>query len=107
MSILAEHNHTLKDGEILIRAYDGTVGESCALIKEDKDVDIMLGWASTSNLADKGSFVEGVDYITNTTGIEMGGKSRGCVKVTDEEIVNLVYDWIISGGAKDALAPVV
>ncbi len=104
---LAEHNHTLKDGEILIRAYDGTVGESCALIKEDKDVDIMLGWASTSNLADKGSFVEGVDYITNTTGIEMGGKSRGCVKVTDEEIVNLVYDWIISGGAKDALAPVV
>ena len=37
----------------------------------------------------------------------MGGKSRGCVKVTDEEIVNLVYDWIISGGAKDALAPVV
>ena len=104
---LVENNHTLKDEEILIRDYSGKVGESCAKIKEDKDVDIMLGWAGTENLVNTGKMVEGVDFLVNTENIEMGGEKRGCVKVTDDEIVNLVYDWITSGGAKDALAPVV
>lgn len=104
---LVENNHTLKDEEILIRDYSGKVGESCAKIKEDKDVDIMLGWAGTENLVNTGKMVEGVDFLVNTEGIEMGGEKRGCVKVTDDEIVNLVYSWITSGGAKDALAPVV
>ncbi|MBQ7508083.1 MAG: hypothetical protein IJT52_02005, partial [Spirochaetales bacterium] len=33
--------------DIGIRAYDGGVADTCAAIKKDGDVDIMVGWSST------------------------------------------------------------
>ena len=95
--------------DIVIRGYDGGVGDSCAAIQKDGDVDIMVGWSNSGNLTDKGGFVEGEDFLENIGGITIGEKERYTARKTDTELVRLVYAWIQNeygtGAASDPAKP--
>lgn len=109
---LATQNYTPSEMEIDIRPYEGDVGTSCAAIKKDGDVDIMVGWAGTSNLTGTGGLKEGEDFIYNVGGIIINPDfvkngevvQRYAALVTNTELSRLVYVWIQSeygkGGAE-------
>lgn len=91
---LETQGYTPESMDIVIRGYSGDVGTTCSEIRKDGDVDIMVGWSSTSNLVNTGGMVEGVDFIENNGGITIGEKERYAARLTDKELVNLVYRWI-------------
>lgn len=90
--------------KVLLRAYDGNVETSCTAIKDNGDVDIMIGWAA--NITSKGGMVEGTDFIENVPNVMMGGKSRYATRLTDNELTNLVFKWITDGNAAEYLKAV-
>ena len=94
---------------IVIRGYEGSVGDSCATIQSDGDVDIMVGWSNSENLTEKGGFVEGRDFLENVGGITIGEKERYAARKTDTELARLVYAWIQDeygeGAAPDSAKP--
>lgn len=92
------------DKKVLLRAYDGNVETSCTTIKNNGDVDIMIGWAA--NITSKGGMVEGTDFIENVADVMMGGKSRYAARLTDSELTNLVFKWITDGNAAEYLKAV-
>ncbi len=91
---LETQGYTPESMDIVIRGYSGDVGTTCSEIRKDGDVDIMVGWSSTSNITGTGGMVEGVDFIENNGGITIGEKERYAARLTDKELVNLVYRWI-------------
>ena len=91
---LETQGYTPESMDIVIRGYSGDVGTTCSEIRKDDDVDIMVGWSSTSNLVNTGGMVEGVDFIENNGGVTIGEKERYAARLTDKELVNLVYRWI-------------
>ena len=93
----------MNDLTIRLRAYGDDVATSCGKIMNDGDVDIMLGWGGNINDPLKGNMVEGKDFIENTGGITMGGKTRYITRITDTALVNKVFDWIEAGNAADLL----
>ena len=80
--------------DILIRGYEGGVGDTCAAITKDADVDITVGWSNTDNLTGTGGWKEGVDFIENVGGITIGAKERFTARLTDTELSLKVYAWI-------------
>ena len=80
--------------DIVIRGYSGDVGTTCSEIRKDGDVDIMIGWSSTSNITETGGMTEGTDFIENNSGVKIGEKERYAARLTDTELCNLVYRWI-------------
>lgn len=78
--------------DIVIRPYDGSVAVSCAAIKKDGDIDIMVGWAG--NISSNGGLVEGEDFLENVGGISIGTVSRSAARLNDKELTNQVYSWI-------------
>ncbi len=84
--------------DIVIRAYNGNVGTTCGAIKDDGDIDIMVGWAATSNLQGTGGLIPGTDFLKNYGNIILTGaaKARYAAKVSDTELCNLVYEWILT-----------
>lgn len=80
---------------VVLRAYDGNVGPSCSAIMADGDVDIMVGWSSTSNITGTGGMTEGEDFIENNSGVTIGTAERYAARLTDTELCNLVYNWIL------------
>ena len=84
--------------DIVIRAYNGNVGTTCGAIKDDGDIDIMIGWAAASNLQGTGGLVPGADFLKNYGNITLTGaaKARYAAKVSDTELSNLVYEWILT-----------
>lgn len=96
---LKDQGYTPEDMDIVVRGYQGDVGTTCSAIKKDRDVDIMVGWSSTSNLQGTGGLTPGVDFVQNVSGIvlEKGNaeaKSRYTARITDTELCRLVYAWI-------------
>lgn len=81
---------------ITIRGYEGNVGDSCAAIQSDGDVDIMVGWSSSDNLAEKAGFVEGQDFLENVGNVTIGSKARYAARKTDTELCQFIYAWIQS-----------
>lgn len=94
-AFLTTEGYTPESMDIVIRGYQGDVGTTCSEIRKDGDVDIMYGWSSTSNLVNTGGMVEGVDFIENNGGVETETKTRYAARLSDKELVNLVYNWII------------
>lgn len=92
-AFLTTEGYTPESMDIIIRGYSGNVGPSCSEIMDDGDVDIMYGWGG--NIDSTGGMVEGVDYLENVSGIEINGKNRYAARLSDKELVNLVYNWII------------
>lgn len=108
-SYLETQGYDTASMDIVIRGYSGGVGTTCSQIIKDGDVDIMVGWSSTSNITSTGGMVEGVDFIENNSGITIGSKSRYAARLTDTELCNLVYHWIFDeyGESLDEDPPVV
>ena len=91
---LTSQGYSPESMDIVIRGYSGDVGTTCSEIMKDSDVDIMVGWSSTSNITNTGGLVEGEDFIENNGGITIGAKERYAARLTDTELCNLVYKWI-------------
>ena len=91
---LTSQGYTPESMDIVIRGYSGDVGTTCSEIMKDSDVDIMVGWSSTSNLTNTGGLVEGEDFIENNGGVTIGAKERYAARLTDTQLCNLVYEWI-------------
>lgn len=91
---LTTQGYTPEQMDIVIRGYLGDVGTTCSEIKKDGDVDIMIGWSSTSNITGTGGMEEGTDFIENNGGVMIGAKERYAARLTDTELCNLVYRWI-------------
>lgn len=91
---LTTQGYTPEQMDIVIRGYSGDVGTTCSEIKKDGDVDIMIGWSSTSNITGTGGMEEGTDFIENYGGVTIGAKERYAARLTDTELCNLVYRWI-------------
>lgn len=91
---LTTQGYTPEQMDIVIRGYSGDVGTTCSEIKKDGDVDIMIGWSSTSNITGTGGMEEGTDFIENNGGVTIGAKERYAARLTDTELCNLVYRWI-------------
>lgn len=92
--------------DIVIRAYDGKVGASCSAIKAAGDVDIMVGWSTTSNLVGTGGLTAGTDFLQNYGDITLTGSTtaRYAARIADDELTKLVYNWILTtyGGTDGA-----
>ncbi len=92
--------------DIVVRAYDGKVGASCSAIKAAGDVDIMIGWASTTNIVGTGGLTAGTDFLQNYGDITLTGSTtaRHAARLADDELTKLVYNWILTtyGGTDGA-----
>lgn len=82
--------------DIVIRPYAGNVGPTCDAIKNDGDIDIMIGWAAKSNLEGTGGLKPGVDFLENNGNINISGnKARYAARLSETETCKLVYAWIL------------
>ena len=117
-AFLTTQGYTPDSMDIVVRGYAGNVGHTCGAIMDDGDIDIMVGWAAASNIEGTGGMKRGVDFLQNYGNIKLTGasKARYTAKLSDSEVVNKVYEWILStyadegGATKDydvADAPVV
>lgn len=100
--------YNVDEMDIVVRAYDGNVGTSCGNIKADADIDIMVGWATRSNIEGTGGLIAGQDFLQNYGNITLSGapKARYSAKLYDSDLVNTVYQWILEtyggeGATKD------
>ncbi len=91
---LTTQGYTPEQMDIVIRGYSGDVGTTCSEIKKDGDVDIMIGWSSTSNITGTGGMTEGVDFLQNVGGVTIGTAERYAARLTNDELTRLVYRWI-------------
>ena len=90
--------YNVDEMDIVVRAYDGNVGTSCGNIKADADIDIMVGWAARSNIEGTGGLIAGQDFLQNYGNITLNGapKARYSAKLYDSDLVNTVYQWILT-----------
>lgn len=97
-AFLTEQGKTPDAMDIVIRGYQGDVGTTCNAIKNDGDVDIMVGWSTRSNLEGTGGLKAGVDFLQNYGNITLIGaeKARYAARLGDSDLTKLVYDWILT-----------
>lgn len=83
--------------DIVIRPYAGNVGPTCDAIKNDGDIDIMIGWSHAENLTTTGGLKAGEDFVENNGNILINpDKARYAARLSDTENSKLVYEWIIT-----------
>ena len=97
-AFLTTQGYTPDSMDIVVRGYAGNVGPTCGAIMDDGDIDIMVGWAAASNIEGTGGMKRGVDFLQNYGNITLTGasKARYTAKLSDSEVVNKVYRWILS-----------
>lgn len=97
-AFLTTQGYTPDSMDIVVRGYAGNVGPTCGAIMDDGDIDIMVGWAAASNIEGTGGMKRGVDFLQNYGNITLTGasKARYTAKLSDSEVVNKVYQWILS-----------
>ena len=97
-AFLTTQGYTPDSMDIVVRGYAGNVGPTCGAIMDDGDIDIMVGWAAASNIEGTGGMKRGVDFLQNYGNIKLTGasKARYTAKLSDNEVVNKVYQWILS-----------
>ena len=97
-AFLTTQGYTPDSMDIVVRGYAGNVGSTCGAIMDDGDIDIMVGWAAASNIEGTGGMKRGVDFLQNYGNIKLTGasKARYTAKLSDSEVVNKVYQWILS-----------
>ena len=97
-AFLTTQGYTPDSMDIVVRGYAGNVGPTCGAIMDDGDIDIMVGWAATSNIEGTGGMKRGVDFLQNYGNIKLtgAGKARYTAKLSDSEVANKVYQWILS-----------
>lgn len=96
--------------DIVIRPYAGNVGPTCDAIKNDGDIDIMIGWSHAENLRDTGGLKLGVDVLENKGNILINPNfekgARYAARLSDTENCKLVYEWILTEFAGEGGATV-
>lgn len=97
-AFLTTQGYTPDSMDIVVRGYAGNVGPTCGAIMDDGDIDIMVGWAAASNIEGTGGMKRGVDFLQNYGNIKLTGasKARYTAKLSDSEVANKVYRWILS-----------
>ena len=97
-AFLTTQGYTPDSMDIVVRGYAGNVGPTCGAIMDDGDIDIMVGWAAASNIEGTGGMKRGVDFLQNYGNVKLTGasKARYTAKLSDSEVVNKVYQWILS-----------
>lgn len=102
-AFLTTQGYTPDSMDIVVRGYAGNVGPTCGAIMDDGDIDIMVGWAAASNIEGTGGMKRGVDFLQNYGNIKLTGasKARYTAKLSDSEVANKVYQWILSTYAGD------
>lgn len=97
-AFLTTQGYTPDSMDIVVRGYAGNVGPTCGAIMDDGDIDIMVGWAAASNIEGTGGMKRGVDFLQNYGNIMLTGasKARYTAKLSDSEVANKVYQWILS-----------
>lgn len=97
-AFLTTQGYTPDSMDIVVRGYAGNVGPTCGAIMDDGDIDIMVGWAAASNIEGTGGMTRGVDFLQNYGNIKLTGasKARYTAKLSDSEVANKVYQWILS-----------
>ncbi len=97
-AFLTTQGYTPDSMDIVVRGYAGNVGPTCGAIMDDGDIDIMVGWAAASNIEGTGGMKRGVDFLQNYGNIKLtgAGKARYTAKLSDSEVANKVYQWILS-----------
>lgn len=96
-AFLTEQGWDTANMDIVIRAYAGNVGPTCDAIKNDGDIDIMIGWAAASNLEGTGGLKPGVDFLENNGNVIINpDKARYAARLSETENCKLVYDWILT-----------
>lgn len=102
-AFLTTQGYTPDSMDIVVRGYAGNVGPTCGAIMDDGDIDIMVGWAAASNIEGTGGMKRGVDFLQNYGNIKLtgAGKARYTAKLSDSEVANKVYQWILSTYAGD------
>lgn len=95
-AFIASKGYDVDNLDIEVRGYEGNVGASCGAIKKDGDVDIMVGWSSTSNLTGTGG-MDLAAILVNTGDIYINPDEGGryAAKLQNRELANLVYQWIL------------
>lgn len=92
---LTSEGYEVETMDIVIRGYAGNVGPSCEAIRQDGDVDIMIGWAAMSNLTGTGGMKEGKNILENVGGISVNpDKARYAARLSDSALTVKVYGWI-------------
>ena len=82
---------------VIIRGYSGNVLPSCEAIKNDNDVDIMVGWKSNVDTTGNLTFIESYPKTAEESGIQMGEvNDRWIHRLTDTELSKSVFNWIVS-----------
>ncbi len=96
---LTDKGYKTEELDIVIRPYAGNVGPTCEAIRGDGDIDIMIGWSNTDNLTGTGGMKAGVDFLENNGNIlinpDFEKGARYTARLSDTEMCNLVYDWIL------------
>ena len=102
-AFLTTQGYTPDSMDIVVRSYAGNVGPTCGAIMDDGDIDIMVGWAAASNIEGTGGMKRGVNFLQNYGNIKLTGasKARYAAKLSDSEVVNKVYEWILSTYASE------
>ena len=81
---------------ILIKGYEGNVTPSCEAIKQDGNVDIMIGWKSNVDTTGNLSFIESYPSSADGIGIKMGEvDGRWIHRLTETDIAKVIFNWII------------
>lgn len=101
---LTAQGYKPEEMDIVIRPYEGGVADSCAAISKDADVDITVGWSSTSNLTSTGGWTEGVDFVENVGNVTIGAKARYTARISGTDLSLLVYAWIQNEYGQGAVA---
>ena len=82
---------------VLLRPYSGNVSPSCEAIKNDGDVDIMIGWKSNVDTTGNLSYLESFPENADGSGITMGNvNDRWIHRLTDSDLAKAVFNWIVS-----------
>ncbi len=103
---LTEEGKNPESLDIIIQGYNGDVGTSCSAIMKHGDVDIMVGWAGTSNLTGTGG-MPAEDILENVGKVKIGSKDRYAARLSDTELTKLVYIWIQNEYGAGYVPPVV
>ncbi len=95
---LTEQGMNPSEMDIVVRGYDGNVGTSCGNIMKDADIDIMIGWATRSNIEGTGGLKAGEDFLQNYGNITLtdAAKARYAARLGDTDLVKQVYNWILT-----------
>ena len=95
-------NNIENSEKVLFRSYNGIVADTCGAIKNDGDVNLMVGWKSNVDTNGNLNYLEA--YPGNGSedpGIKMGTvEGRWIHRLTDDDLAILVFNYLKTNEGK-------